>query len=546
MKKFKIIILAASLGITSACNTDRLPEDSITPHNFWTKEQDARLALNSAYTYLSSLAENGWYRDSFADNSYAQYPWESVATLVSAGDITAATNFGYDYGYIRNANMLLTNIDRVQMDEKLKNRYKAEARVLRAMNYFHLAQLFGPVPLIEKSEVDENVAPKPEAEIYAFVKKELTESIAELPVSYSGGTSNEKGRITKGAALAFKARVDLYTGAYADAAAAAKQVMDLGAYKLFTTEPTALDYADKWENGFMTFSSDAEKLKFYRGLASYQAQFWEANDSNAEVILSNQYLKDQRASGIFTLLMPNEFAGWSSITPTIEMVNAYWTKDGTAFTPPSNAARASYYNKGTVKPEYLDEFKNRDTRLYASIMFPKSPWNNLKANYIFNWPKGANNTSRTGYNYKKLVDPKSGATQWNAGNDTQIIRYAEVLLTYAEAKNELSGPDASIYDALDQIRTRVGMLAVSRTHTQSSLRELIRNERRIELANEGQRYFDIKRWKIAPNVMKTIYDITDAKVQDRVWDNKFYKLPYPQTSVDRNPLLKPAQTEKGY
>lgn len=548
MKKFRIILGILAMGLTTlSCNTDRLPDDVITPVNFWNNEQDVRAALNGVYGYLGSMAGNAWYFDGYADNAFNQYPWESNATNVAAGDINAGSNFGYGYGTIRSANNILANVDRVTMADALKRRYIAETRALRAMNYFQLAYIFGDVPLVTNSTIDADVSPTPEAEVIRFVLSELEAAAADLPVRYGGGVGNETNRITRGAALGFKSRVELYYGQYAEAAADAKRVMDLGTYSLFTTNPTATDYADRWEDRFVTFANDAEKETFYRGVASYQKLFWAANENNNEFMMTNQYVPDLAASYIFVFMMPNEFSGWSSITPTIDLVNAYWKKDGTAHTPITTAQRATYYNNGTITPEFINEFKDRDPRLYASIMFPESPWNNMAANWTFRWPGvGTNNTSRTGFNFKKLVDPTFRTNIYNAGNDYPIMRYAEILLTYAEARNEAAGPDATVYDALDLVRKRAGMPVVARTHSQGSLRELIRNERRIELANEGHRYYDIRRWNIAANVMRDVRDINNNVAQRRTWEPRFMKLPYPQIAIDRNPALRAPQTAKGY
>lgn len=550
MKKSKILILSLALLFTASCNTDRFPDDQITPETYWKTESDVRTALNGVYNILGNEAGDAWYYDGFSDNVYAQYPWESNATHAAAGNITPSTIGGYDYTKIRAANAVINNGEKVTMDNNLKKRYIAEARALRAFNYFDLIYRFGDVPLVLTSDdINADVAPKPEADVVKFILKELDDVAAVLPVSYSGGQTNEKGRITKGAAIAMKARVELYYKMYAEAAADSKKVMDLGVYQLFRTAATATDYADAWENNFVTFSSDQQKQAFYDGLASYQKMFWKANENNNEYILSSQFLENtdwKYSSWLYTLLMPDEFGGWSSITPTQQLVDAYWTKDGSVFTPPTAQDRATYYNNGKPTAQYINEFKNRDTRLYASIMFPESPWNTIDKGFVFHWPKGGNNTSRTGYNFKKMVDPADKQDGTNGGADHPLLRYAEVLLTYAEAQNEVAGPSAAVYDALDQIRNRVGMPTVARTQSQASLREIIRNERRIELANEGHRYYDIRRWNIASSVMHDIYDITNSKAQSRSWDNKFIRLPYPQASVDRNPLLKPAQTAKGY
>ncbi|QCX52931.1 RagB/SusD family nutrient uptake outer membrane protein [Elizabethkingia sp. JS20170427COW] len=267
----------------------------------------------------------------------------------------------------------------------------------------------------------------------------MTEASEVLPLSYAGGSGNEKGRITKGAALALKARVQLYYSMWADAATTAKQVMDLGTYSLFkVTEVKAndLDRNDGYEN-LIDFTSEEDKENFYKGLASYQQLFWQTNEGNNEAILTSQFLTNSSyewSSGIYTILMPNQVSGWSSITPTVELVDAYWKRDGSKFTAPTPQERANYYNDGNVKPEYINEFRNRDTRLYAGIMFPTSKWNKLETNFTFNWPRGGNNTSKTGYNFKKLVDPNFKVGQYNSPQNYPLIRYAEVLLTYAEAK----------------------------------------------------------------------------------------------------------------
>lgn len=552
MKKLYILLfISAALAIQGCKKTflDRVPQDQAATETFWNTEKDARLALNGCYGMLDGMAYDAWYYDGFTDNAYDQYSWESAATVAAAGDILPTTDFGYSYTYIRRTNNFMDNIEKVQMDATLKKRYIGEVKFLRAYKYFQMTQVFGPLPLLTSITYDKTtLGTVPEAQVIDFVLKELTDAAVDLPASYGGGTGVETGRITKGAALALKARVQLYYGRWADAATTAKQVMDLNTYSLFKLSTlTAADLSDTYSR-YITFANTNDSVNFYKGLRSYEQLFWAANEGNSECILTSQYIENSsydKSSGIYTLMMPNQVSGWSSITPTISLVDAYWNRDGSVFTPPTLAQRATQYNNGAPTANYIDEFKNRDTRLYASILFPTSSWNQLGAGFIFNWPKGGNNTSKTGYNFRKLVDPNHKAA-WAAPQDYPLIRYAEVLLTYAEAKNEATGPDATIYDALDEIRSRVAMPLIPRTQTQASLREIIRRERRLELAAEGHRYADIRRWNIAAQVMKPEYDITNSLVQTRVWESKFVRFPYPQAAVDNNPLLKDAQAAKGY
>ncbi|GAA4211406.1 RagB/SusD family nutrient uptake outer membrane protein [Pedobacter jeongneungensis] len=559
MKKLIYIscLTFASLAISSCKKSaiDFIPQNEASNATFWKSQKDATLALNGCYGYLNNAFNNA-YDDGGSDNAYAQYPWESNATAIAAGNINATIDQGYNsrYVYIRRYNYFLDNVGKTPMGADLMKRFIAEARVLRALTYFDLARTFGPVPLLKVAYSDPHetgIAPTPEAEVINFAIAEIQSALTDLPATYPGGSSVETGRITSGAAWAILTRIQLQYGKYADAVASAQKVMSAG-YQLFRVSTLApADTQDDF-GSFVTFANDAEKQKFYKGLASYEQQFWQINEgASKENILVSQNITNssyEYGNGLRTLFPPGNLGGWSSITPTQEMVDAYWDKNGNPFTPPDAATRASNYNNGTPNAAYADEFKNRDTRLYASILFPGTPWSRFDSGYKFSWGKGGGNNSVTGYNFKKLVDPAFTQNDWDGAQDFPIIRYAEILLAYAEAKNELSGPDASIYAVLDDIRDRAGMPAVVQAtyNTKEKLRTFIQQERRIELAAEGQRSFDIRRWNIAKDVMKTTHDITNSPVQERVWESKFVLMPYPQAALDGNPNLKPAQSAKGY
>lgn len=559
MKKiFYISMITLATYSLSGCKKsaiDFVPQDQLSSSSFWKSQKDAQLALNGCYGYLSN-AYNYAYDDGASDNAYAQYPWESNATPIAAGNIDATLDQGYNsrYTYIRRYNYFLDNINKAPMSDALKKRFIAEARVLRAFTYFELAKTFGPVPLLKTSYTDPQetaIAPTPEADVINFAIAEIQSALVDLPASYAGSATTETGRITSGAAWALLTRIQLHYQKWADAVISAQKVMGAG-YALYRKSTLTTDDLKDDFSPYVTFANDAEKDKFYKGLASYEQQFWAANElTSKEVILVSQNITNSSydyGNGLRTLFPPSDLGGWSSITPTQELINAYWDKTGNTFTPPSATARATNYNNGTPNAAYADEFKNRDTRLYASVLFPGAPWGRFNNGYKFAWGKGGGNNSVTGYNFKKLVDPAYIANDWDGEQDFAIIRYAEILLSYAEAKNELSGPDATIYAALDDIRDRAGMPAVNQAvyNDKDKLRTLIRNERRIELAAEGQRFWDIRRWNIAQNVMKTTYDITNSPVQTRVWQAKFVWMPYPQRALDKNPNLKAAQSAKGY
>lgn len=544
--KFLVVTVLMAFGPLLSCNKDfldRPPQNELSQNSFWTSEKDAYMALNAIYAVMDGGA-GSIYEDGATDNAHAQYPWESNATTISLGDVTTTMDEGWDFNPIRRVNYLLENIDKVPMDEALKERFSAEARFVRAFRYFNLTNNFGNVPLFTQTlTVDEalKISRSPRAEVLQFVTTELAAIANILPASYSGGKNNEKGRITKGAALALKARVHLYNSQWQEAVAAAQQVMGMG-YELFSVagedEKGAADNYAAW----VDFASADEEAKFRTGLRSYEKLFWEANEGNVEIILDRQYLEETDPQYNNLYLLSDDLGGWSSVAPSQNLVNAYQSfKTGDDIVPPTPAQRAAMYANRATDPAFYNEYKNRDPRFYASILFDKAPWNTIEAGYEFIWVKGGNNCSKTGYNFRKLVDPMIWGQQIDNHANFPALRYAEVLLTYAEAKNELSGPDATIYDAIDKIRTRAGMPVLDRTKfsTKDQLRTAIRQERRIELALEGHRFMDIRRWKIAPGVMTTIYNLENGLVQTRRWEDKLYLMPVPQSEIDKNPNLLP-------
>lgn len=550
MKKqqYYLVVAIAATSILGSCKKDfleRAPQDQLSQSTFWTTEKDAYAALNAIYGASLDYVETAIYNDGASDNAHAQYPWESNATTISLGDVNTGTNAGWSFGDIRRVNYFLENVDKVSMKETLKERFKAEARFLRAMRYADLMNKFGAVPLVTKTlTIEESYLGRtPKAEVLKFVTDELAAVATILPGSYAGGKNEEKGRATKGAALAMKARVHLYNGQWQAAADAAQAVMALG-YDLFKViAETDVDKADDYA-AWATFADANEEKRFRLGVRSYEQLFWQANEGNKEVILDRQHIPEKDTKYDNTYLLADDLGGWSSVAPTQSLVNEYPDfKTGEPVTPITAAVRAQRYANRATDPAFYNEYKNRDPRFYASILFETSPWNRATdaGGYEFTWVKGGNNCSKTGYNFRKYVDPASLRAAVDNHANHIILRFAEVLLTYAEAKNEISGPDASVFAAINKIRNRAGMPDLNQAvyNSKDKLREAIRRERRIELALEGQRYMDIRRWQIAPIVMTNLYDLTNGLVQSRLWDNKLYLMPVPQSEVDLNPALKP-------
>ncbi|WP_143305098.1 RagB/SusD family nutrient uptake outer membrane protein [Chitinophaga vietnamensis] len=461
--KILYTILSASL-LGTACQKDYLektPTNTYSNGSLWSSAKDASAALNGCYSGWEN-DYNIFYMDAVSDNTFSQWFWDNLQHLGNGSATPADPNVlnRWDYTTIQRCNWFLENVDPTKMDDQLKKRFKGEARFLRAYQYFIMSQLYGDVPLVIKTltPAEANAVTRTAAaDVRKFILDELTAIAPDLPQSYSG---NDVGRITQGAALSLKARIELYDKKYADCIADCKKIMSLG----YTLYP------------------------------NYTDLFRIANKNNSEVILDVQYKANDLPNGDVGIMPSSGFGGWASLSPTQSLVDAYEMANGKTIDDP-----ASGYN-----PD--DPYKNRDPRLGASIVYPGALYEGQYYNSIeASSPDyyNGNNNSPTGYIERKFTSHLSDfSDMWNTGLNMIVIRYAEILLTYAEAQIESGVIDGTVYDALDAIRKRAGMPLVDRSvyNTQDKLRTLVRRERRVELALEGLRWFDIQRWQIGPAV----------------------------------------------
>ncbi|WP_455593538.1 RagB/SusD family nutrient uptake outer membrane protein [Bacteroides sp.] len=506
------------VALCSACSADfldRNPLDKPSNEAFWKTEKDALAAATGCYSDWWSMDEV-IYSDCTSDNAFNQFDWEGYA-FQAAGTATPGTpgHHYMDYASMVRYNNFLENIHRPVMDEDLRKRLIAEVRFLRAWDYFIKVTHYGDVPLVT-SVLGINEANLPRTEksvVIKFIIDELTEIASVLPESYSG---SDVGRITRGAALTLKARMLLFEYQYEDCLTTCKEIMGLG-YKLFPD---------------------------YKGL------FKIANENNEEVILDVQYVESLYGTGILGVLPPASAGGWCSINPTQALVDAYECKDG------KTIEKSDVYDP---KEPYL----NRDSRLAATVLAPGNLYEGKYYDPIdVNDPNGdyyaPYGRSKTGYLVRKYVDDLSDyADMWDCGMNAIVMRYAEVLLMYAECKIELNSIDESVYTALDDIRTRAEMPKVDRAvyNNQDKLRELLRRERRVELGMEGLRWFDICRWRIGEEVMNgKVYgcllgtvnpktgalSLTDERIftETRKFDpDKHYLWVIPQSVIDATPAI---------
>ena len=524
----KIIYLIAIVALLNACGEsflDTNPNDALSPSTFWKTKKDLDLALTGCYNGYES-GGNQFYRDCGSDNGYNNFPWEGW-TNVGNGKLSPSDPGASYYGFstINRCNEFLANADNATaVSEADRAIYKAQVRFIRAYKYYILTVNYGDVPLIKEnfdSPEEAKVPRDSQADVRKFIEDELAAVIEVLPAAYSGG---DYGKATKGAAQALLMRYHLYFKNYDKALATAKSI---SGYSLYP---------------------------------SFEGLFDPANEQNEEVILSVQYTQDLYEFD-YTPYLPNGIGGWSSVVPTQSLVDAFGMADGKTI---EEAELAGEYDP-------TNPFVNRDPRLRASIVYPGQVFVGKvyrsieeSSNDYYN---KADNASKTGYNYKKytsFLDINPNSSYWNMGNDVFLFRYAEVLLTIAEAKIELNQIDAELYKALDDVRVRAGIPKVdqSKYNNQESLRKLLRNERRVEFAMEGLRRDDIIRWGIAKDVLNgnlmgakrgTVLATTQPNgdhnvsmtlpanlIESRSFDvSKNNLLPIPQSAIDKNPPLKP-------
>lgn len=535
---FSILLLLAS------CSEESLeiqPTDRLSDATIWNDPSTADLFLNDIYNSLNAGPYPSVFRenpsevsndplDNFTDNStYGPGAGTPSSQLFNNSSYNPSSTlfdkqWEYMYANIRKCNLFMEKIAASEFDENVKTGMIAQARFLRVYYYKQLVDLYAGVPLI--TEVLNNKdgeaifhSRSTYEECVAFIQTESLLAAADLPLKVLG---NNIGRATKGAALALKGEEELYAGKWADAAATHKQIIqEMGDGKVYNLFP------------------------------DYVGLFYANNENNQEVIFDIQFspnLKNKNINQYWGVVEVAKGAGWGSCDPTQNLVDEYEFLDG------KTAA------EGSINYDPQNPYKNREKRFYASIIYDGCTWRGKKIYTRLGIPNNANeinisgksgNSGRTGYFVKKLQDSTIASTPSTLdGTNVIMLRYAEVLLNYAEAQNEFSGPDQSVYDAVNKIRKRAGQPDLPLGLGQVEMRERIRHERRIEFAFEGKRFYDIMRWKIADQLFSepihgmkisdTNGKLTYEKVQVRkvTFDPaKNYLQPIPQYAIDKNPKI---------
>lgn len=478
----KIFIYLAFPCIAFGCSDvlDTIPTDRLSSEVYWKTDQDAQLAANAIYRFLEDPGTL-LSRDEMSDIARATFE-TSDETKIEASIADPQTGLFQNtwndlYKGIRRCNDYMANVEKITPENEANvNTYTAEVRALRCYFYSRLVGYFGDVPLITTPigiAESKELTRTPVSEIYDFIYNEITDAVNYLPV-----TASEKGRVTKGAALGILARTMLFA-----------------AGNVTGTDDRATTYYQRAKDAADAIIASGA----YSLLPNYKDLFNYANENSQEVVFDKQFIKDTYANAVM-----NNFGAvslgnnGSMMSPTAVLVDEYETANGKKITEDS-----SY--------DPMNPYEGRDPRLSYTLFVPGDE---LPNGTIYDSRPGWSTTadaigasyqvSKTGLLPRKYINAEDigQSNRTNCGINLIIIRYAEILLTAAEARIELNTETDIALQYINQIRQRsdVNMPVLSGITSQNALREAVRHERMVELALEGNRFFDIRRWKIAEAV----------------------------------------------
>jgi starch-binding outer membrane protein, SusD/RagB family len=499
MKKFKqlsIYILTASILLGGCSKIDRFPESEFSDADFWNTENDLINAANRLYQELDA----DWI-DNRADDAVNQGGPNAVSTGNRSVPNTSG-DWNDRYDEIFTANNILEKAVKARVTDAIKNRYLAEARFFRAYAYFKLLKIYGDVPLVLKTldltSPDLYMARTPRAQVIQAIYDDLDFAALWLP-GRAALPAAQYGRVTKSTALALKARAALYEGTRA---------------KFHNVA------AINWQNHLNTAIAAAQSVmgEGHTLYANYGNLFNQTGEgpTNTENIL----VKIFGVSNTNLILGHNNSRDLENgrMAPTRNLLRQYLYSDGLpAFNvdnTPSTTVSSFFVAEGS-EASYNTILDNRDPRV-AFTFFRAGD-----VAYQGPWVPKTSLGSRTAYAPKKGFSVADQTINGAGTTDRILIRYAEVLLTYAEAKYELNATisDADLNLSINALRTRVGfgpkLTNAFVTTNNLNMRDEIRRERTIELALEGLRYDDLIRWKLAEILLPK--DLLGAKFIAAEW-----------------------------
>lgn len=594
MKKILLFVSILILASNYSCKKylDQVPNDRLSLEETFKARSSAEMFLANVYNNIPDEFNQrfvGGNRNSglwTGASDEAEYVWGFVQSNdVNIGNWDANSGFVSDfwinyYKGIRSATFFIMNVDKVQdMSAQLKNQYKAEAKALRAMFYYYLMRLYGPVVLLGDNYIAPDAAfndvqlPRSSFdECVNYVQTELKDAADQLPIVPNNDSNY--GRITKGIALAFRA-----------------QTLLMAASPLYNGNTDQAGLKNQDGKQLISQTYDANKWKVAAdAYKEFIAQFvpgvydlFRKNDSNGnfdpylscrdlwltdwnkEVILAranNSLATRQYEMTPYHQGAPSEKRGSGGLGATQNIVDAFFMANGKSIDDPTSGYVSS--GNSTADTKYTkagtyNQWVNREPRFYVDITYNGSTWLNTNdgavVTQLYNHGNsgkatGGNDYSPTGYIVRKMM----GLGAWNVGGRTlMLLRLANIYLDYVEALNETSPGDPDILKYLNMIRDRAGIPQYGSADlpvpgSQDAMRVAIRKERRVELAFENVRFFDVRRWKIAEQTDNgPIYGLNISAdlpaflqvvpFENRVFNKRHYFFPIPQKDVDTDKRL---------
>lgn len=551
----KIFILLAMLISLGSCNDNYLditPLDRIVDEQVWKDENLVGLYVNGLYDGVPhGFNTHSWSK--LTDEAYGDQTW-----LTGGWNPDNINSFGEGnnyidyykraYQYIRRCNIFLAEIGKSAVPAANQPALIAQVKFVRAFIYANLLWRYGGMPIVEDIydlQDRDKIARSTYQQVLDYILKDLNEASAALPDRYAATNANF-GRATKHAALALKSRLLLYAASslinttndkakWQAAADAAKAVINLGVYKL----------VDRYEN---TFLSVNDEIIFGRTFNSTNGHLYTFTNTNGvyggwggfggrncpSQNFINQY---EMANG----MLPFNADGTVNVASGYDPQNPYVNREPRFY-------QTIIYNGDTFRPEVRPAAAPKYDVTLGVTGFDASGKPTLtNVNGIDN-PKLNGDNSLTSYNWKKFIDRNLPISRSNGGYPQPWIffRLGEIYLNYAEAAFEL-GNEAEARTYVNLIRKRAGLPNLPETLSGQELRDRIRHERQIELVGEGHRFFDVRRWKIAPVTESQhikgvdIYKLPDGSlryvdkilIERPVWNDKFYWVPIPRSEINK-------------
>lgn len=520
-KSFAIAGLALST-VLSGCGESFLEEakvqTDIDSSTFYSNMNDAELAVNSVYTPLHWYGLFKRHRYLLDFMSGDMIPTSGAAQLLdypgfnfnSTSPELIPKSWEASYTGITRASVVLDKVSGIETPETdLKNRILGEAHFMRAFYYFNLVRLYGGVPVNQPFEgelSEEFLRPERESaeEIYAFIEDDLMEAQKLLPASYNGSNI---GRATSGAATAYLGKVYLYQQKYQQARDAFKAVIDGGNYSL-------VNFEQNFNLGNENNAESIFEVQFVGGVGSPWPDYDAPNAS--------------KANWVSTAISPFVFA---NAVPSTEVVNFFdqYPEEEAVRRPFTLAKSGDVWDGFTVGRYTITDNSGNEVQKAGAVSADgtiKKHWNNRtlerEADFgtIAGVRKFAEGPNRVGFNQSPV--------------NFRAMRYADVLLMFAEAENEVSGPTADAYSAVNEVRTRALVTPLAGGLSKDEFFEKIVIERRLEFTFEFHRFFDLVRWSKKTG---TLPDVAKATSMPGFTEGKNELLPIPDAQVQTNPNL---------